>query len=113
MNLYLIAALSLALVITITFLVKAITQRDNAELDRNRVRQMYHELLESSNKREVALLAELTLERADADRLAVIVVNYVKIIDETAVLLKDPEPPPLTAEREALKLHAEKHREKS
>lgn len=43
----------------------------------------------------------------DADRLAPIVAAYVKICDDTAALLKDESPPPMTAEREALRLHAE------
>lgn len=63
-------------------------------------------------RREV--LRQISLQRrkllaaeADADRLAPIVRQYVKDIDDTAALLKDETPPPLIAEREALRLHDE------
>jgi len=42
---------------------------------------------------------------ADAGRLAAIVRDYIRMIDETAKLLKDEQPPALALERHALSLH--------
>lgn len=81
----------------------------------------YAELIKGSVDREQTLQRDLKHTHAlldlaqgrmnhaecDADRLAPIVANYVKIIDETAALLKDETPPPIAAEREALRLHEE------
>lgn len=72
----------------------------------------YGELLAGSTKRESALVAErdtwsyrAASAEADADRLAPIVAQYIKDVDDTAALLKDDRPPALTTERTAVALH--------
>lgn len=72
----------------------------------------YGELFAGSSKREATLLAEIKLvhdrallAEADADRLAPLVSQNIKDIDDTAELLKDEHPPLLKAEREALLSH--------
>lgn len=74
----------------------------------------YAELLAGSQKREAALIAEKDAWAArassalgDSERLAAIVAEYLKIIDDTAALMKDEQPPPMAAEREALRFHAQ------
>lgn len=88
----------------------------------------YSELVAGSGARERQLLAELSFERSafntadlarklaidrcavaesDADRLAAIVTQYLKDIDDTAELLKDASPPCMKSERAAIHLHAE------
>jgi hypothetical protein len=82
-------------------------QRENAVTSK-----AYAELLAGSTKRESQLVAErdtwsyrAATAETDADRLAPIVVQYLSIIDETSGLLKDTNPPPMTAERTAMSLH--------
>lgn len=76
----------------------------------------YKKLLDETRKSaELALTSFINRERelnlqvetaeADADRLEKIVRQYVKDIQETAVLLKDENPPSLEAERQALGIH--------
>lgn len=74
----------------------------------------YAELTIGAQKREAALLAEkqtasrrMRMAEEDADRLAPTVAEYVRIVDETAALLKDDNAPQLLAERDALRLHAD------
>jgi hypothetical protein len=56
--------------------------------------------------RQVAITnARLESAEADADRLAAIVREYVRVCDETAALLKDDQPPAMTNERLALSEH--------
>lgn len=98
-------------------------RRDNATLSRT-----YSELLVGSGKRESELLKERNgwrlqaqeyekergqaivlykVSAESADRLATIVAQYLKDIDDTAALLKDPAPPAMTAARVALRFHQE------
>lgn len=49
--------------------------------------------------------ARLSGAETDADRLAAIVREYIRICDETAALLKDEQPPAMTNERQALSEH--------
>ncbi len=88
----------------------------------------YAELLAGSQERERHLLNEVAFEReaffaadlarkvaldryataeADADRLAPIVEQFLKDIDDTAALLKDENPPAMAKERMALSLHVQ------
>lgn len=79
-----------------------------------RLSTAYAELTAGSQRREEQLLSErntaiLRAEsaEADADRLAPLVARWVKDIDDTAELMRDPQAPALTAERDALRAHEE------
>lgn len=56
---------------------------------------------------------QLTLSNADADLLARIVADYLKICDETAALIKDENAPTMSAERAALSNHEKLVQERS
>lgn len=64
-----------------------------------------NELLKSFGHRENELLSELNWHKQDANRLAAIVAEYLEDIDKTSGLLKDPCPPQLLDERQALSNH--------
>jgi hypothetical protein len=88
------------------FYERSYSKRLNRELDR--VSKAYGELIAQTSLREADLLDDLQREREVSDNLAPIVESYVRIIDETAALLKDDKPPSLEIERAILKQYHER-----
>ena len=67
--------------------------------------EAYAECSDQAQAREAKLIVALKEARMDAAALAAVVRQYLKDVDETSALLKDPEPPALTQERLAIANH--------
>lgn len=80
----------------------------HVERENERLTKAYGELVAQTSLREADLLDDLKAEREVSDNLAPIVESYVKIIDETAALLKDDNPPSIVVERAILKQYHER-----
>lgn len=98
-----------ALCVLAFFLCLRVVQMQQLRREKSTLARAYAELAKGAEKREADLVKErnawaarATVAEADADRLAPVVGQYLKDIDETAALLKDEQPPTLKAEREAL-----------
>lgn len=77
------------------------------ELKYDRLWRAYRELTESSALINHSILEELNAEKRVSDALIPTVEMYVKIIEETAALLKDDQPPSVATEKESIRLYHE------
>lgn len=108
----LFALLLVALCLLAFFLCLFIAKFQVLRRENRTLSAAYSELTKGAQRREADLLSERNLwsaraavAEADADRLAPLVAAFVKIVEETAGLLRDENPPALTPERQALAGH--------
>lgn len=93
-----------ALVVAATLYIVVLTS--NLKMERHKV-EVQRTIIDDQDRKLLADAARIKIAEADADQLALLVQDTLRVLRETAVLLKDKNPPDMKAELDALRLHDE------
>lgn len=93
-----------ALVVAATLYIVVLTS--NLKMERHKV-EVQRTIIDDQDRKLLADAARIKIAEADADQLALLIQDTLRVLRETAVLLKDKNPPDMKAELDALRLHDE------